>query len=52
MYDLYEGRAVTSAMKAKKLIASGCMGYLAYVTDVTEEKELQPKDVQIGRAHV
>ena len=36
-----------SSLKARKIISSGCDGYLANVIDTSKEEKLQPKDVPI-----
>ena len=42
-------KTVISAMKARKLIASGCTGYLASVVDTTKEENAKPEDIPIVR---
>ena len=34
-------------MEAKKLLSSGCEGYLVHIVDTTKTDKLQPKDVPI-----
>ena len=38
---------VTSAMKAKRLLDSGCVGYLASMVDTSLERHLKPEDVLV-----
>ncbi|KAL5568767.1 hypothetical protein UlMin_025342 [Ulmus minor] len=45
-------KIVISAMKARKMISSGCTGYLASVLDTTKEKRAKPKDIPIVRNFV
>ncbi|KAL5546500.1 hypothetical protein UlMin_006187 [Ulmus minor] len=45
-------KTVISAMKARKMISSGCMGYLASVVDTTKEEKAKPEDIPIVRNFV
>ncbi|XP_062091879.1 uncharacterized protein LOC133797823, partial [Humulus lupulus] len=38
-----------SAMKARRLLESGCVGYLASVVDTYKEQKLKPEDVPVVR---
>ncbi|XP_062076047.1 uncharacterized protein LOC133780193 [Humulus lupulus] len=38
-----------SVMKARRLLKSGCMGYLASVVDTYKEQKLKPEDVPVVR---
>ena len=40
---------IISAMRARKLLNSGAMGYLASVVDVNSEQSIGPKDVPVVR---
>ena len=48
------GRSIPtiSALQAKKLIDSGCRGYLANIVDTTKERESVPSDVPIVREYL
>ena len=41
-----------SALKARKLLSSGCKGFLASIVDPSKETELMPKDVPVVREYV
>ena len=41
-----------SAVKAKRLLESGCYGYLANIVDKTKEDKTRPKDIPIGREYL
>ncbi|KAL5540688.1 hypothetical protein UlMin_043340 [Ulmus minor] len=43
------GTPIISALKAKKMLSNGCVGYLAHVVDTTIDAILKPKDVQVVR---
>ena len=43
---------LVSAMRAWKMLANGCQGYLANMVDKEQEKELTPEDVPIIREYV
>ena len=43
---------IVSAIKARKMLANGCQGYLASVVDKDRETELSPEDVPIIREFV
>ncbi|KAL5539165.1 hypothetical protein UlMin_046037 [Ulmus minor] len=45
-------KTVISAMKARKMISSGCTGYLASVVDTTKEEKAKPEDIPIVRNFV
>ncbi|KAL5570735.1 hypothetical protein UlMin_020332 [Ulmus minor] len=45
-------KIVISAMKARKIISSGCTGYLASVVDTTKEEKAKPEDIPIVRKFV
>ena len=38
---------IISAMKARRLLNSGCIGYLASVVDTSLEQQLKPEDVLV-----
>ena len=42
-------RKVILSMKAKKLLARRCMGYLATVVDTKKVERMKPKDVPVVR---
>ena len=45
---LRQGRLqVISAMKARRMLNKGCIGYLASVVDTTVEQNLKPEDVSV-----
>ena len=48
------GRAVPtiSALQARKLLDSGCMGFLASIYDESKEKNLSPEDVPVVREYI
>lgn len=41
-----------SALEAKKMLTSGCMGFLANIVDKNQERNLKPKSVVIVRNFV
>ena len=41
-----------SVLKARKLLSSGCMGFLASMVDLSKETELTPNDVPVVRDYV
>ena len=41
-----------SALKARKLLSSGCKGFLATIVDPSKETELTPEDVPVVRDYV
>ena len=43
---------LVSALKAWKMLANGCQGYLANMVDKEKEAELKPEDVPIIREYV
>ncbi|KAL5537507.1 hypothetical protein UlMin_045604 [Ulmus minor] len=45
-------KTVISAMEARKMISSGCTGYLASVEDTTKEEKAKPEDIPIVRNFV
>ncbi|KAL5575507.1 hypothetical protein UlMin_017206 [Ulmus minor] len=45
-------KIVISAMEARKMISSGCTGYLASVVDTTKEEKAKPEDIPIVRNFV
>ena len=40
-------KTVISSMKARKMILSGCQGFLASVVDTTQEEKAKPEDIPI-----
>ncbi|KAL5583320.1 hypothetical protein UlMin_015762 [Ulmus minor] len=42
-----KGKAIISSMKARKMLLSGCQGFLASVVDTTQEEETKPEDIPI-----
>ncbi|KAL5549395.1 hypothetical protein UlMin_004626 [Ulmus minor] len=43
------GTPIISALKAKKMLSNGCMGYLAHIVDTTIDAILKPEDVHVVR---
>ena len=43
---------IISALKARKLLSSGCKGFLAIIVDLSKETELTPDDVPVVREYV
>ncbi|KAL5573969.1 hypothetical protein UlMin_023566 [Ulmus minor] len=43
------GTPIISALKAKKMLSNGCVGYLAHVVDTTIDAILKPEDVHVVR---
>ena len=41
-----------SALKARKLLSSGCKGFLASIVNPSKETELTPEDVPVVREYV
>ncbi|KAL5570452.1 hypothetical protein UlMin_027027 [Ulmus minor] len=41
------GTPMISALKAKKMLSNGCVGYLAHVVDTTVDAILKPEDVHV-----
>ena len=41
-----------SALKARKLMLSGCCGYLANVVDKSRKEKSEPKDVSVVREYI
>ncbi|KAL5570097.1 hypothetical protein UlMin_026672 [Ulmus minor] len=41
------GTPIISALKAKKMLSNGCVGYLAHVVDTTVDAILKPEDVHV-----
>ena len=41
-----------SALKARRLLSSGCKGFLASILDPSKETELTPEDVPVVREYV
>ncbi|KAL5547540.1 hypothetical protein UlMin_002771 [Ulmus minor] len=41
------GTPIISALKAKKMLSNGCVGYLAHVVDTTIDVILKPEDVHV-----
>ena len=41
-----------SAIKARKLLNSRCIGFLASIVDLSKETELTPEDVPMVRGYV
>ncbi|KAL5563369.1 hypothetical protein UlMin_033116 [Ulmus minor] len=41
------GTPIISALKAKKMLSNGCVGYLAHVMDTTVDVILKPEDVHV-----
>ena len=41
-----------STLKARKLLNSGCMGFLASIIDSSKEIELMPEDIPVMRDYV
>ncbi|KAL5547192.1 hypothetical protein UlMin_006879 [Ulmus minor] len=41
------GTPMISALKAKKMLSNGCVGYLAYVVNTTIDAILKPEDVHV-----
>ena len=51
-YDGVNGRrhkTMISVMKARKLLANRCVGYLANIVDLLKEEKLKPKGVLVVR---
>ncbi|KAL5579934.1 hypothetical protein UlMin_012376 [Ulmus minor] len=38
---------IISALKAKKMLSNGCVGYLAHIVDTTADATLKPEDVHV-----
>ena len=49
-----DGRVVptTSVLQAKKLLDSGCIGFLASIIDLSKVTELIPDDIPVARDYV
>ncbi|KAL5570640.1 hypothetical protein UlMin_027215 [Ulmus minor] len=43
------GTPIISALKAKKMLSNGCVGYLVHVVDTTIDTILKPEDVHVVR---
>jgi len=43
---------MVSAMRASKMLASGCIGYLANMVDKSKEIKLRPEDIPIVKQFV
>ncbi|KAL5553968.1 hypothetical protein UlMin_041370 [Ulmus minor] len=43
------GTPIISALKAKKMLSNGCVGYLAHIVDTTIDAILKPEDVHVVR---
>ncbi|KAL5558007.1 hypothetical protein UlMin_034218 [Ulmus minor] len=42
-------KVIISSMRARKLLSSGCQGYLATVVDTTHEEKLKPEKIAVVR---
>ena len=42
-----EGKTIISSMKARKMLTSGCQGFLASVVDMAQKEETRPEDIPI-----
>ncbi|KAL5578516.1 hypothetical protein UlMin_020215 [Ulmus minor] len=42
-------KVIISSMRARKLLSSGCQGYLATVVDTTHEEKLKPEEIAVVR---
>ena len=43
---------IISSMKARKMMLSGCQGFLASLVDTTQEEKVKPEDIPIVRNFV